>query len=92
MTVGATYQIQTPEQLAAYLRALRKSKGLTQSDVGGALGVSAARISEIEQNPATVGFGQIQRLLLLLGARLVLEETKTDSKRSARDSAPRGEW
>jgi transcriptional regulator with XRE-family HTH domain len=65
---------------------------LTQADVGRSLGVSAARISEIEKDPANVGFGQIQRVLLVLGARLVLEETKTGAKRSGRDKAPRGQW
>jgi transcriptional regulator with XRE-family HTH domain len=86
------YPIQAPEQLAAYLRALRTSKGLTQAGVGRSLGVSAARISEIEKDPANVGFGQIQRLLLVLGARLVLEETNAGTKRSSREKAPRGQW
>jgi HTH-type transcriptional regulator / antitoxin HipB len=86
------YPIQVPEQLAAYLRALRTSRGLTQAEVGRSLGVSAARISEIERDPTNVGFGQIQRVLLVLGARLALEETKSTAKRSRRNTAPRGQW
>ena len=88
---GKMYPIQSPEQLAAYLRAMRKSKGLTQSDIGRALGVSAARVSEIEKDPGSVGFGQLQRLLHLLGTRLVLE-TSGDAQRIWRDQTPHGEW
>lgn len=88
----STYKIQAPEQLGAYLRALRKSHGLTQSAIGAALGVSAARVSEIERDPATVGFGQLQKLLHLLGAQLILEQKGGLSRSRLRDSEPRGEW
>jgi HTH-type transcriptional regulator/antitoxin HipB len=58
-----------------HLRALRKQQGLTQAQLGAQLGVSQARIAEIEANPGLVSFEQILQLLAHLGSGLALETT-----------------
>ena len=90
---ASSHALQSPAQLAMYLRALRKAKGLTQTQLGTMLGVTRARVSEIERDPANLGFTQLQRILHLLGGRLVLE-VHADDERTATDAAPtpRGEW
>jgi len=84
-------QVRTPAQLAPYLKSLRKARGLTQAQLGAQLGVSAARLGVIEQQPGVVGFEQVMRLLHLLGARLVIE---TSDDRGGRRGIPsrKGEW
>ncbi len=86
------YPIQTPAQLTAYLRSLRRSRHLTQAQLGEMLGVTAARVSEIERDPGQVAFSQLHRILQLLGARLVIEphDAVIASLRPARPAG--GEW
>lgn len=81
-------------QLSAYLRALRKMKGLTQVQLGKRLGVTRARVSEIERDPEHVGFSQLQTILHLLGGRLVLEVPVQGAslQPGSPDSFPQGEW
>ncbi len=88
------HPLQSPAQLAMYLRALRKAKGLTQSELGALLGVTRARVSEIERDPANLGFSQLQRIVHLLSGRLVLEVQDADAgtEAGAVPSTPRGEW
>ncbi len=88
------HPLQSPTQLALYLRALRTTRGLTQTQLGAMLGVTRARVSEIERDPKNLGFAQLQRILHLLGARLVIEVHTTLSGVQA-DSAPvkpSGDW
>ncbi|MEO9226343.1 MAG: helix-turn-helix domain-containing protein [Gemmatimonadaceae bacterium] len=82
------YALQTSEQLSAYLRSLRKSRGLTQKALGEMLDVSAARIATIEQRPSTVSAGQLLRILHLLGAGLYLDDGMADRGHQP----PAGEW
>ncbi len=82
------YSLHTPAQLSAYLRSLRKTRGLTQAELGARLGVSAARVGAIEHDPSTVGFEQLLRTLQALGARVYLDDGNSTS--SSRVSA--GEW
>lgn len=87
------YPIQTPTQLAPYLRSLRKARRLTQAQLGQILGVTAARVSEIERDPGTVAFAQVQHVLQLLGAQLVIETRETtESPTSSGDIPADGEW
>lgn len=91
------YTLQTPDQLSAYLRSLRKSRGLTQRALGAMLGVSAARIAAIERRPGAVGIGKLLDLLHLLGARLYLDDG-TNERNGVADSTGHthrtsaGEW
>jgi len=84
------YPVDTPLQLRAVLKSLRKSQGLTQAQLGAKLGLSQKRVAGIENNPQVTGFDQITRLVSLLGARLVVEELDRDDK--SRDQLPRKGW
>ena len=66
------YPIQSPGQLSAHLRSLRKARGLNQVQLGGALGVGQARIARIEHDPAAVSVQQFLALLGALGVQMVL--------------------
>jgi HTH-type transcriptional regulator / antitoxin HipB len=88
------YPIHSPAQLAAYLRSLRKAAGLTQAQLGAMLGVTRARISQIEADPGNLGFTQLQRILHLLGSRLVIDTHATELPASGAPvrRATQGEW
>lgn len=68
------YPLRFPSQLRQHLRALRKSRHLTQAQLGDLVGVSQARIAEIEANPGLVRFEQLMQLLSALDVTLSLSE------------------
>ncbi|MEO6747038.1 MAG: helix-turn-helix domain-containing protein [Caldimonas sp.] len=68
------FPVRFPDQLRQHLRALRKRRGLTQTQLGALVGVSQARIAEIEANPGLVNFEQLMKLLSVLGVSLALHE------------------
>jgi len=68
------FPVRFPSQLRQHLRALRKRHGLTQAQLGALIGVSQARIAEIEANPGLVNFEQLMKVLSVLGASLTLQE------------------
>jgi HTH-type transcriptional regulator/antitoxin HipB len=68
------YAIQTPQQLSAHLRALRKARGLSQAALGEALGVGQTRVARIEGNPTAVSVEQLIEVLGALGVQLVLRD------------------
>lgn len=70
----ATFPVRFPGQLRQHLRALRKRHGLTQAQLGALIGVSQARIAEIEANPGLVSFEQLMKLLSMLDVSLTLQE------------------
>jgi HTH-type transcriptional regulator / antitoxin HipB len=78
--MGNTFPIRFADQMREHLRALRKTRGLTQAQLGALAGVSQARIAEIEAKPGLVNFDQMLQLLSLLGAdlSLTLDGTPTD--------------
>ena len=69
-----TFPIRFPDQLRQHLRALRKARGLTQAQLGALVGVSQARVAEIEANPGLVNFEQLMKLLSVLGVIVTLHE------------------
>lgn len=69
-----SYPVNAPLQLRAVLKSLRKTRGLTQAQLGAKLGLSQKRIAGIEKNPQVTAFDQISRIVSLLGARLVIED------------------
>ena len=79
------YPIQSPGQLSAHLRSLRKARGLNQVQLGAALGVGQARIARIERAPAAVSVEQFLELLGALGVQMVLRST---GPRTPAKSAP----
>ena len=66
------YPIQSPGQLSAHLRSLRKSCGLNQMQLGARLGVGQTRIARIERDPTVVSVEQFLALLGALGVQMVL--------------------
>ena len=85
--------VTNPSQLTAYLRSLRRARGLTQAALGARLGVTTARVSAIERNPGVLSTALLLRVLKVLGARLALDTDATGSPKAARSRAPfTGEW
>jgi HTH-type transcriptional regulator/antitoxin HipB len=74
------YPVDTPLQLRAVLKRLRKSRGLTQAQLGAKLGLSQKRVAGIEKNPQVTSIDQISRIIGILGARLVVEEPDRGDK------------
>ena len=72
--MAAAFPVRFPDQLRQHLRALRKRHGLTQAQLGALIGVSQARIAEIEASPGLVNFEQLMKLLSVLGVSLALQE------------------
>lgn len=81
------YPLRRVDQLREHLRALRRLRGLTQSQLGQRLGLSQVRIAEIEADPAVVSAEQIVRILSVLGATLVLRDTASEASH-APETAP----
>jgi len=86
------YPINTSLQLRAVLRALRKSRNLSQTDVGSILGVNQKRVARIESAPGLTSFDQIATIVNALGGRLVIDVEEpeqaqnTSRKRGARST------
>lgn len=85
--------VNTPSQLKAVLRSLRRSRSLTQEALGTRLGVNQKRVAKIENKPGVTSFDQIARLVSVLGGRIVIQ---TDNPPPAlpdrRASRPKGDW
>ena len=84
------YPLRIPEQLKPHLRALRKSRGLTQAQLGALVGVKQARIAEIEANPGAVSLDQLVKVLAALGATLQLHAVGADGAEDRRVPAKAG--
>jgi HTH-type transcriptional regulator/antitoxin HipB len=88
------YPVDTPSQLRGVLRALRRARGLTQTELGRWLGVSQKRIAQIEAAPELASFNQISRLISILSGRLVVQDLPTTEppteQGAARRQAPEG--
>lgn len=88
--MSTAYPIRFADQLRQHLKGLRKKHGITQAKLGQLLGVSQARIAEIEANPGLVNLDQLLQVLSALGAALSLEELEagiTDPDLSSATSA-----
>ena len=98
--------ISTALQLGAHIRALRKARGLTQSDVAKMLGVSKMRVATIEKDIGRVSTASVLELVHLLGGNILLQlsaidEASPDDRVTKPDPAEpnrvtrrarRGEW
>jgi HTH-type transcriptional regulator/antitoxin HipB len=60
------------DQLSTLLRSLRKRRKLTQAQLGELLGVSQARVAELEAKPGVVGVAQMIKVLAALGGTFQL--------------------
>jgi HTH-type transcriptional regulator / antitoxin HipB len=83
-----TYPLQFASQLRQHLKSLRKKRGLTQAQAGALIGVSQARMAEIEANPGVVGLDQLMHLLSALHVTLLLSEESSSSMALEGSGAP----
>jgi HTH-type transcriptional regulator/antitoxin HipB len=65
-----SYLLQTPDQLAVHLRALRVSQGWSQKQLAEKLGLSQSRIARIERDPLSISVDQMLKVLGVLGASM----------------------
>jgi HTH-type transcriptional regulator/antitoxin HipB len=77
--------LQTPAQLSAQLRSLRKARGLTQADLGKLVALDQTRIAKIERDPRLVSLGQLMQILAALRVRVLLEPLPLAKGASSRD-------
>ena len=85
------YPLKTAEQLRQQLRSLRKKRRLTQARLGELLGVTQARVVEIEANPGSVSLQQIMQVLGALGAGLVIRDAQADTA-AEETKVKQGSW
>lgn len=64
--------LQSPTQLSAHLKSLRKSQKLTQAQLGMRIGIKQTRMADIEKNPGLISVDQLLQVLHALDARLLL--------------------
>ena len=83
------YPIQSPGQLSAHLRSLRRSRRLNQVQLGAVLGVGQTRIARIERDPTAVSVEQFLALLGALGVQMVLRTSGPGSVPDASANASR---
>jgi HTH-type transcriptional regulator/antitoxin HipB len=84
------YTIQSPLQLASHLRALRKTRGLSQQQLGERLGLSQSRIARIEADPGSVSVEQFLAVLAALRTTLLLRPL--DDNATPRPAARHDAW
>lgn len=68
------YRVDTAIQLRAVIKALRKTRGLSQAELGQLLGVNQKRVAKIETNPGVTSWSQIARLISALGGRIAIQD------------------
>ena len=84
-----TLSLQSPAQLPAHLKSLRKTRGLTQAQLARRLGIRQSRLAVIENHPETVSRAQLLDLLAALGVEVLLR-LKPAAPRT--EHRPQGEW
>jgi len=72
------YPVQLSSQLRQLLKSLRKSRKMTQAELAQRLGVVQSRVADIERDPGAVSVEQLQQVLALLGAQMVVRETSPE--------------
>jgi HTH-type transcriptional regulator/antitoxin HipB len=73
------YPISFAEQLAQHLKAFRKSRRLTQTQLAMHLGVTQSRVADIESNPGKVSFESLLKVLAALDVRMVLRSEAAEA-------------
>jgi HTH-type transcriptional regulator/antitoxin HipB len=81
------FHVHTPAQLSAHLRSLRKSRKLTQAQLGAKVGLDQTRIAKIERDPRSVSAGRLFEILAALGVSVVLEP-----REKGRDARTASTW
>jgi HTH-type transcriptional regulator / antitoxin HipB len=83
------HTLQTAAQLAIHLRSLRKSRELTQAQLGALVGLDQTRIAKIERNPGLISVDQLLKILTALGVQIILQPRTPSSERR---STKQPEW
>lgn len=84
-----TLLVQSPAQLSAHLKSLRKTRRLTQAQLAKRLGIGQPRLADIEKHPEAVSSAQLLDLLAALGVDVLLRLKSTPKHLENR---ARGEW
>lgn len=77
--------LQLSSQLGSVLRAMRKSRGLTQKDLAQQLGITRQAVSLLEQRPEAATLERLMRVFSLLQVDVVLRPRDVDA-------APMADW
>ena len=80
--------IATASQLGAILQGARKSRKLTQAQLGQRLGLSQTRMSDLELAPGTLSVDQLLAICNQLGLQLSVQ-SRNDGRRPP---APSTDW
>ncbi|WP_337223147.1 helix-turn-helix transcriptional regulator [Delftia tsuruhatensis] len=85
------------EHLALHLRSLRRASGLTQVQLGGALGLSQSRIAVIEADPTSISVRQLLEVLDAVQCDVVLRprqagRVRNDDLKPGKARRSRGRW
>ena len=73
------YSLKTPEELSSHIRALRKARRLSQTELAAQLGVNQSRIAVIEKKPGAVSVNQFFKLLNALNCSVSLQDNSVAS-------------
>jgi HTH-type transcriptional regulator/antitoxin HipB len=76
------YPVVLPTQLKQYLKSLRKSRKVTQTELAQRLGVVQSRVADIEANPGAISVEQLLQILAVLNAQLVVQDASAVSTAS----------
>jgi HTH-type transcriptional regulator/antitoxin HipB len=68
------YPVKTPQQLGAVLQGCRKTRQLTQAQVGERIGLPQKEISKLEMNPASTSLARVFKVLAALELEIVVRE------------------
>ena len=66
------YVVRTPQQLGPILQGYRKTRALTQAQVGQTIGLPQGEISKLELDPSSASLGRVFKLLAALDLELVV--------------------
>lgn len=69
------------DQLGQLLRAARKTKGLSQTELGQMLGLSQGRVSALELNPKALSLEQLMTWASVVGLELLVQEKPSSRAR-----------
>jgi HTH-type transcriptional regulator/antitoxin HipB len=74
-----SYPIKTPQQLGAVLQGYRKTRMLTQAQVGARVGLPQKEISKLEMDPSNAALARVFKLLAALDLEVAVRERETSS-------------
>jgi HTH-type transcriptional regulator/antitoxin HipB len=78
--------LQSAAQLSDHLRAFRKTRGLTQAQLGRLVGLDQTRIAKLERDPSRVSVATLLQLLAAMKVRVLLQPLDKDRASGERSS------